>query len=465
MKLMIIGGGPGGYVAAIRAAQLGAEVTLVEKSALGGTCLNAGCIPTKALLHSAELYHEIKNDAKKNGVLADSLSLDFGAMQKRKASVVKQLVGGVGGLMKANGITVVKGTAKFKTADIVEVTGEEEAVELTAEKIIIAAGSVPSAVPIPGADLDGVVDSTGALAFDDVPESLCIIGGGVIGIEMAHLYQRLETKVTVVEMLPDILMNMDQDIVAVMKKQMKRNKIDLLLETRVERLEKDEQELKVHVTDKAGEEKEIAAQKVLMCVGRRPAVEELGLEDIGIATERGRIVVDANYRTNLENVYAIGDCIGGVMLAHAASAEGISAVEGIMGIAPHMDFRTVPSCIYTKPELSGAGLTEKEAAERNLDYEIGTFPLMGNGKALIEGDTSGLMKIIADKESGRVLGIHMCGPGATELIAAGAMAIHKNAVVEDFLSTIHAHPSVAEAVQEAAHAVFGNALHMPPSGK
>lgn len=465
MKLAVIGGGPGGYVAAIRAAQLGAEVTLIEKNAMGGTCLNVGCIPTKALIHSADLYHEIQKDAAKNGILVGEVSIDFAAMQKRKQTVVKQLVNGVGGLMGANGIQVIKGTAKMKGAAEVEVETAEGTESLSFDKVLIASGSVPSVVPIPGHDLDGVVDSTGALNFKEIPKSLCIIGGGVIGIEMAHVYQRLGTKVTIVEMLPDILMNLDADITAPIKKLFKKNKVDILLETKVGSIEKTEEGLLVNMTDKEGTAKSVTAEKVLMCVGRKPQTAELGLEEIGVATERGRIVVDENYQTNVENLYAIGDCIGGIMLAHVASAEGIAAIEKMMGQESPIDFRTVPSCVYTSPELSGVGLTEKEAIAKGVNYEVGKFPLVGNGKSLIIGETSGLVKIIADKETGEVLGMHMCGPNATELIVEGALAIHKKATVEDLLATVHAHPSVGESLQEAAHAVFGNALNMPPVRK
>lgn len=462
MKLAVIGGGPGGYVAAIRAAQLGAEVTLIEKNAMGGTCLNVGCIPTKALIHSADLYHEIQKDAAKNGIVVGEVSVDFAAMQKRKQTVVKQLVSGVGGLMSANGIQLIKGTARFKDAAEIEVTTAEGVESVTYDKALIASGSVPSVVPIPGYDLEGVVDSSGALAFEEIPKSLCIIGGGVIGIEMAHVYQRLGTKVTIVEMLPDILMNLDTDITAVIKKLFKKNKVDILLETKVAGIEKTEDGLQVNMTDKLGEAKSVTAEKVLMCVGRKAQTAGLGLEELGVALDRGRILVDENYQTNVENLYAIGDCIGGIMLAHVASAEGIAAVEKMMGEDSNIDFRTVPSCVYTSPELSGVGLTEKEAEAQGLSYEVGKFPLMGNGKSLIIGETSGLVKVIADKESGEVLGMHMCGPNATELIVEGALAIHKKASVKDLLETIHAHPSVGESLQEAAHAVFGNALNMPP---
>lgn len=462
MKLAVIGGGPGGYVAAIRAAQLGAEVTLIEKNAMGGTCLNVGCIPTKALIHSADLYHEIQKDAAKNGIVVGEVSVDFAAMQKRKQTVVKQLVSGVGGLMSANGIQLIKGTARFKDAAEIEVTTAEGVESVTYDKALIASGSVPSVVPIPGYDLEGVVDSSGALAFEEIPKSLCIIGGGVIGIEMAHVYQRLGAKVTIVEMLPDILMNLDTDITAVIKKLFKKNKVDILLETKVAGIEKTEDGLQVNMTDKLGEAKSVTAEKVLMCVGRKAQTAGLGLEELGVALDRGRILVDENYQTNVENLYAIGDCIGGIMLAHVASAEGIAAVEKMMGEDSNIDFRTVPSCVYTSPELSGVGLTEKEAEAQGLAYEVGKFPLMGNGKSLIIGETSGLVKVIADKESGEVLGMHMCGPNATELIVEGALAIHKKASVKDLLETIHAHPSVGESLQEAAHAVFGNALNMPP---
>lgn len=465
MKIAIIGGGPGGYIAAIRAAQLGAEVTIIEKNALGGTCLNVGCIPTKALLHSAELYYQITSEAARNGILVNGVSLDFAAMQKRKAAAVKQLVNGVGGLMAANGITVLKGAARFASPMLIEVMGENGTTEVAFDRAVIASGSVPAMPPIPGSDLPGVVDSSGALGLEEVPKSLCIIGGGVIGVEMAHVYQRLGAKITIVEMLPDILVNMDSDLTAVMKKLMKRKKIDLMLETKVESIEKSGEELAVRVTDSKGQAKTATAEKVLMCVGRRPATEGLGLSEIGVKMEKGRILVDESYRTSVENIYAAGDCTGGVMLAHTASAEGIAAVERIMGQEPRIDFATVPSCVYTSPELAGVGLSEKEAAARGIEYETGSFPLAGNGKALIEGDTSGLCKIVADKNTGEILGLHMCGPSATELIAEGALAIGKKATVEDILAVVHAHPSVGESVQEAAHAVFGNALNMPPAKK
>jgi dihydrolipoamide dehydrogenase len=462
MNFAVIGGGPGGYEAAIRAAQLGAQVTLIEKEALGGTCLNVGCIPTKALIHSADLYREIKGDAARNGIIVGDVAIDFGAMQKKKATVVKQLVSGVDGLMKANGIQVVKGTARFKSEKVLEVSEEDKTEEISADKILIASGSVPSVVPIPGRDLEGVVDSSGALALTEIPSSMCIIGGGVIGIEMAHIYQSLGTKITIVEMLPDILMNLDSDLTAVIKRTFRRAKTNILLETKVDSIEKTERGLAVHLTDREGAEKVVEAEKVLMCVGRRAATESLGLETIGVATERGKILVDENFKTNVENVYAIGDCIGGIMLAHVASAEGIAAVESMMGLDCHIDFSAVPSCVYTSPELAGVGLTEKQAKEQGISYSVGSFPLVGNGKSRIIGDTSGLVKIIADQESGRVLGFHMAGPSATELVVEGALAIHKKATVEDLVSTIHAHPSVGESIHEAAHAVFGAPINMPP---
>lgn len=464
MKTVIIGGGPGGYVAAIRLAQLGAEVTLIEKNSMGGTCLNVGCIPTKALIHSADLYNEVKNHSAKNGVVVNGeVTCDFQAMQKKKASVVKQLVTGVKGLMKANGVSVVKGTASFISDDEIEIETVEEKIRMNFDRAIIAAGSVPASVPIEGADMEGVVDSTGALSFENVPESLCIIGGGVIGVEMAHIYSRLGSKVTIVEMLPDILVNMDSDITGALKKVMKKNKVDIFTETQVRKISGKDSLISVLVKSKDGEEKEIQAEKVLMCVGRRPATEDLCLDNTSIEVERGRIKVDENFKTNAKNIYAIGDCIGGICLAHVASAEGIAAAGHIMGQEVSVDFDAIPSCVYTSPELSGVGITEREAKEKNIEYKTGKFPMMASGKALIEGETSGLVKIIAEAESGKVLGVHMCGPCATELIAEAALAISMGAKTEDIIDTVHAHPSVAESIQEAAHAVFGNSINMPPA--
>ncbi len=465
MKTAIIGGGPGGYIAAVRAAQLGAEVTLIEKQYMGGTCLNVGCVPTKALIHAADLYHRIVSEAAKNGIVTGEVSLDFETMQKKKDSVVKHLVGGIGGLMKSYKVTVINGEASFKSPNVIEVkkndgTGTEE---ISFDKALIASGSVPSAAPVPGYDLPGVIDSTGALSLEKIPESMCIIGGGVIGIEMAHIYQTLGTKITIVEKLPDILMNLDRDVTAAIRKIMKKNKTVIMTGTKVESIEKAPEGLAVNVTGEDGNPLQITAEKVLMCVGRRPSTDGLGLENAGISTERGRILVDENFRTDNENVYAAGDCIGGIMLAHVASAEGIAAVEHAMGRECGIDFNTVPSCVYTSPELSGAGLTEQEAERQGLDYEVGRFPLIGNGKAYIEGETAGLVKIIAGRRSGRVLGVHMCGPSATELITEGALAIKAGLTTQDLINTIHAHPTVGESVQEAAHAVFGNAMNMPPA--
>ena len=466
MKLLIIGGGPGGYETAIRAAQMGCEVTLVEKDSLGGTCLNVGCIPTKALIHSADLYNEVTKEAAKSGVICENVTLDFQAVQARKAKVVSQLVNGVGSLMKAYGITVKKGTAVFTAKDKVEVRSEEGTEELGFDKCIIASGSVPSVVPIPGCDLEGVVDSTGALSFEEVPASLAIIGGGVIGIEIAHAYARFGTKVTVIEMLPEILMNLDKDLVAVQRRNMRRAKIDVKTSSAVQSIEKIDEGLKVNVKDASDKEFAVVAEKVLMCVGRSPATDDMGLDEIGVQRDRRRIVVDSDFQTTVPNIYAIGDCIGGIMLAHVASAEGGACLEGIMGKERTVNLSVIPSCVYTQPELAGVGLTEQDceklAAEGGLEYEVGKFPLMGNGKSLIAGEQSGLVKVIAEKESGRVLGIHMAGPNATEIIMEAALALSMGATVEDVLSAVHAHPTVSESVKEAAHAVFGNAVNMPP---
>lgn len=467
MNLLIIGGGPGGYETAIRAAQMGCEVTLVEKESLGGTCLNVGCIPTKALIHSADFYNEVLKEGAKNGVICENVSLDFQAVQARKQKVVSQLVNGVGSLMKAYGITVKRGTAVFTAKDTVEVRSEEGTEALSFDKCIIASGSVPSVVPIPGYDLEGVVDSTGALAFEEVPASLAIIGGGVIGIEIGHAYARFGTKVTIIEMLPEILMNLDKDLVAVQRRNMRRAKIDVKTSSAVQSIEKVDEGLKVNVKDANDKEFSVVAEKVLMCVGRRPATDDMGLDEIGVERDRRRIVVDENFKTSVDNIYAIGDCIGGIMLAHVASAEGGACLEGIMGKERTINLSVVPACVYTQPELAGVGLTEQEceklAEEQGLQYEVGKFPLMGNGKSLVIGEQSGLVKIIADKETGKVLGIHMAGPNATEIIMEGALALNMGATFQDILDTVHAHPTVSESMKEAAHAVFGNAVNMPPS--
>lgn len=457
MKIAVIGGGPGGYVAAIRAAQLGAEVTLIEKNKLGGTCLNVGCIPTKALLHSAGLLDEIRNGAEA-GIIAEA-TLDFAKTQDHKTKVVNRLVSGVGGLMKANKIKVIQGTASFIKTNLLRIVTEKGALEEAFDKIIIASGSLPSAPPIPGAMHPRCIDSTGALALQEVPSSMVIIGGGVIGVELATAYASFGTKITIVEMMPEILPMMDGELTQMVRKNLERKGIKILTATRVISIEGREEEADVTIETKNSQEI-ITGDHVLICVGRRPDTEALGLDRVNIAVERGRIKVNELMQTSCPDVYAVGDCASPIMLAHIASAQGELAAEHAAGHRPGAYLeQTNPSCVYTEPEFAAVGLTEEKAKEMNLDYIVGRFPLAANGKALIMNGGEGMIKVIADAKYKEVLGVHILGPRATDLISEGAFAIRLEATLDELITTIHAHPTLGEAVREAALAAEKRAIH------
>ncbi len=461
-KIVIIGGGPGGYVAAIRAAQLGAEVHLIEKQHIGGTCLNVGCIPTKAILHTAELYHAITHGATL-GLKAEKVTVDWPVVMSRKRAVVTKLVRGVEGLLKANGVTVHRGAAAFKGPRTVAVAGESPVV-LEADAVIIAAGSEPVRLNFPGADLPGVIDSTDALALPAVPASIAIIGGGVIGVEFAAMYRSFGAEVTVIEMLPEILPPVDGEIAVLVRGHLAKQGVKFLTGARLTAVQKTTAGLAAVVA--AGDKtEEIPAEYVLVAVGRRPCSEGLGLAAAGIIAERGRIKVDARFATNVPGVYAVGDVNGLMMLAHAASAQGVAAVENALGHKSAYHGNTIPACIYTSPEVAGVGLTEQAARAQGLEYKTGVFPLAGNGKALIESGGTGLVKIISGAKHGEILGVHIFGPRATDLIAEAALALRLEATVDELVTTIHAHPTVSEAVGEAALAVAGAAIHWPPARK
>ena len=461
-KVVIIGGGPGGYVAAIRAAQLGAETHLVEKENLGGTCLNVGCIPTKALLHTAELYHAVRN-GERIGLKGESVTIDWPALMNRKQSVVRRLVGGVGGLLKANGVTVHKGTGELAGAGSVKVHGAAEEV-LAADVVVVSTGSVPVKLNFPGADLPGVIDSTGALSLPKPPETMVIVGGGVIGIEFAALYAALGSKVTVVELLPEILPGIDSEIVLALKKNLSKEGIVFLNGAKLESVNQAAGALAAKVQVGA-ETREIVAEIVLVAVGRRAFTDGAGLEAAGVKMERGKVAVDENYQTNVPGVYAIGDCNGITMLAHAASHQGIAAVEHALGHGGTHGQPIVPACIYIRPEVAAVGITEDKAKEQGIAYRKGVFPLAGNGKAMIDEGESGFIKILAGAQYGEIIGVHMVGPRVTEMIGEATLAMRLEATVDELVTTIHAHPTVAESIGEAALAVSGQAIHWPPGMK
>ncbi|WP_298778256.1 dihydrolipoyl dehydrogenase [uncultured Fretibacterium sp.] len=455
-RIVIIGAGPGGYVAAIHAEHLGASVTLIEKKTIGGTCLNVGCIPTKVLLHTAELLTELKSEAKRIGVLVEGTRLDWDALMKRKTLTVSRLVKGTLNLVQGNGIEYIEGVAAIKDPHTVEVNGRA----IQADAIVIATGSVPDVPDVPGYDLEGVITSDEALSLPAPPASMVVSGGGIIGMEFAAAYAAFGTKVTVAVTSPEILRNLDTDIALILRKTLEKRGVSFRTGASITRVTRSGEGLKIELTTPEGQV-ELEAEKLLVAKGRKPYTEGLGLDALGIEMKRGRIVTDAHMETNVKGIYAIGDCVNAYMLAHVASREGEVAVENIMGHAVDMDYTTTPGAIYTSPEIATVGLSEKDAAKRGLKVKVGSFPLMLNGKSMITGDTSGVIKIIADDETHQILGVEMVGGPATDMIAEGALALHFKATPDDLLNTIHAHPTVAEAVAEAAGNVFARGIHTP----
>lgn len=459
-RIVVIGAGPGGYVTAIRAAQLGAAVSIVECGAIGGTCLNVGCIPTKALIHASSLYESVLRQTAAVGISVTGAAMDWAQAQQYKNSIVKRLVGGVEGLLKANGVKKYSGKGIITDAHTVQVGSEK----ITADAIILAVGSEPVQLRFPGADLPGVIDSTGALALRQIPKSLVIIGGGVIGIEFASMFAAVGTQCTIVEALPHILPPIDTEIVALIQADLERRGIRILTDAKVTMIDQDGTDLQVHM-DYQGRQDMVRGETVIMAVGRRAMTAGMGLEELGIAMDRGKIVTADHFQTNIPSIFAIGDCNGRLMLAHAASAQGIAAAEYILTGKSAYHAETVPSCIYLEPEAASVGLKEEELQAKGTAYVCGRFPLSGNGKALIENGGVGMIKILADATYGQILGVHMYGPRVTDLIAACALAIRLEATAEELTTTIWAHPTVGEAIGEAALDLFGHAIHWPPKKK
>ena len=458
--IAILGGGPGGYVAALRAAQLGARVVLIEEKELGGVCLNVGCIPTKALLRSAEVLRQFQR-AKSFGIkLEGSVSPDWRAMQARKGRVVKQLVRGVEMLLSKAGVELIHGRGRLSSASSLQVTTAEDVQDVKARNVVIATGSRPVQLPLPGMELSGVIDSTGALNLEDLPDRLLIIGGGVIGCEFAEIYSALGTRVTVVEMLDRLLPLMDSDLGKALAPVMSKRKVRVLLDSRVTRVDPIEGALSVSVSTHKGDES-IEVDKVLVAVGRRPNVENIGLEAAGVRVEKSGIRVDAHCRTNLPTVFAIGDVSGVSQLAHVASMMGEVAVENALGHEASYDLKTNPCCVYTDPEIASVGLSEDEAREAGYTVRVGTFPLSANGKALTYGERTGFVKVVGEERYGEVLGLHIFAPHASDLIHEGALALALEATVDEFVATIHGHPTQAEAVREAMLELRDGALHLP----
>jgi len=456
---LVIGAGPGGYVAAIRAAQLGLDSACVElETALGGTCLRIGCIPSKALLEASELYHEVKHTYGAFGVNCSGVELDLRKMLAKKDSVVKALTQGVAGLLKKNKITRYSGRARLSAPGQVTITGADgQEQQVSAEHIVIATGS--KVTPLKGVELDGdrIGTSTEALGYPEVPGHLLVIGAGYIGLELGSVWARLGSKVTVVEYLDRILPGMDSEIASEARRIFEKQGIVFRLGARVSGARVEGQACRVEIADA----EPITCDRVLLAVGRIPNTDGLGLETLGIETdERGRIKVDQHFRTSAGGVYAIGDVIAGPMLAHKAEEEGIACMEHIVTGYGHVNYDAIPGVVYTNPEIASVGKTEDELKQLGVQYRKGSFPFMANARAKALGHTEGRVKILADAQTDRVLGVHILGPRAGDLIAEAAVAMEFGASSEDIARSSHAHPTLAEVVKEAALAVDGRAIHI-----
>jgi dihydrolipoamide dehydrogenase len=485
--VVIVGGGPGGYPAAIRAAQYGLRVALIEKERPGGVCLNWGCIPTKAMLRSADVFETMQHSAD-FGVLADNVRLDYSAVLKRKDTIVKGLTDGVGQLLKANGVTLYSGHARFTAPTLIDIVGigtsplgaggplynapsdgvGQPTARVAAKNIIIATGSTPAQLPIPGADLPGVINSDGAFLLKEVPKHIVIVGGGAVGTEWATLFSAFGSQVTLVELLPNLLPVEDEDMGRTLARSFQKRGIKVLTGSTVTKIEeggtKKSPTLRVSITDKDGKnEQTVDADSVLIGVSRSPNTIDLNLEATGVQTDkRGYINVDDQMRTNVPNVFSIGDVVGKILLAHVATHQGLVAAGVIAGHDERMDYKAVPAATFTHPEVASVGLSEARAREAGHDVVVGKFPFAALGRAQTYGNTDGLVKIVADKKYGEVLGLHIIGPSASDLIPEGVLALQLEATLEDIANTIHAHPTLGEGSMEAALVALGLPVHVGP---
>jgi len=467
--VVVIGAGPAGYVAAIRAAQHGLKVACIDewknkdgKNAFGGTCLNAGCIPSKTMLESSELFHRAQHEFKKHGIKTGPVEVDIAVMQKRRASIVRQLTNGIAGLLKANKIDGLVGHGKLlagKKVEFTPLTGDVEIID--AANVIIASGSTPIELPFAKFDDENIVDSWGALEFEVIPERLGVIGAGVIGLELGSVWSRLGSKVTIIEAMHDFLFMADREVAAVAGKDFRKQGLDIRLGAKLTGAKVGKTGVTVDYED-AGIPKTVEVDKLVVAVGRRPFTTGLFADDSGIQLdERGFIVVDDECRTRVNGVYAVGDCVRGPMLAHKGSEEGVMAADLIAGESAEMNYDIIPSVIYTAPEIAWVGKTEQEIKETGRAYKTGSFPFAASGRAKAMEQTSGMVKIISAKDDDEILGVHIVGPMAGELISEAVLAMEFSASTEDIQRTIHAHPSLAEAIHEAALAVDNKALNYP----
>lgn len=461
--VVVIGAGPGGYVAAIRAAQLGMKVACIDKrGALGGTCLNIGCIPSKALLDSTELFHVARSKLAQHGIKVGDVGLDLTAMLARKDKVVKELTDGLRFLFRKNKIDAIHGAARLTSATTIGVKdGDGKTTSLGAKNIVIATGSAPIELPFLKFDGKLVVDSTDALAFDRVPEHLVVVGGGYIGLELGSVWRRLGSKVTVIEFLPRIVPMADQEMGTILQRSLAKQGLEFHLSTKVTgaKLKNGAADITAETSD--GRQLKISCDRVLVSVGRRAYVDGLGLQDAGIEHDEktGKIRTDAQFRTSVPSIRAIGDVIDGPMLAHKAEDEGVAVAELIAGKPGHVNYDTIPSVIYTWPELASVGLTEDQAKERKLSYKVGKFPFIASGRAKAMGETEGLVKVIAEAATDTLLGVHILGPRASDMIAEAVTTMEFGGSSEDIARICHAHPTLSEALREAAMAVEGRSIH------
>ncbi len=459
----IIGSGPGGYVAAIRCAQLGLKTAIIEKYAtLGGTCLNVGCIPSKALLDSSEHFYNAKNHFKTHGIGFTNLKADLKQMIKRKDEVVSQTVAGIDYLMKKNKIDVYHGTGAFMDKHSISVKGHEKETIIQTDKVIIATGSKPASLPFIKLDKKRVITSTEALSLKTIPKHLIVIGGGVIGLELGSVYARLGAKVSVVEFLDGLIPNMDKSLGRELQKVLKKQGFDIYLKHKVTGVNTTGAKVKVKMEDQKGEEKELNGDYCLVAIGRKPFAGGLDLEKAGLETnEKGRMDVDEQLKTKVDNIYAIGDVVRGAMLAHKAEEEGIFVAETIAGQKPHINYLAIPGVVYTWPEVASVGYTEEQLKEQGIPYKSGSFPFRASGRARASMDIEGFIKVLAHKESDEILGVHMIGPRAADMIGEAVVAMEYRAAAEDIARISHAHPTYSEAFKEACLAATDNrALHI-----
>ncbi len=467
--VVVIGSGPAGYVAAIRAAQLGLKTACIEKwknksgkGVNGGTCLNVGCIPSKALLDSSYKYHEAKHDLGVHGISADGVGMDVPGMLDRKNKIISQLTGGIAGLFKANGVTSLYGTGKLLAGKKVEFASNEGEVSiLEAENVILASGSLPIAIPVAPVDGELILDSTGALEIDEVPERLGVIGAGVIGLELGSVWNRLGSEVVLLEAMEDFLAIMDQAVAKESKKIFTKQGLDIRLGARVTGTEIKGKQVEVTYQSVAGDEHKETFDKLIVCVGRRAFTDGLLADDSGVQLdERGTVFVNEQCATNAPGVYAIGDLVRGPMLAHKGSEEGVMVAEIIAGHKAQMNYDIVPNVIYTHPEVASVGLTEEQVKAAGDSYNVGTFPFAASGRAMAANDTDGFVKVIAHADTDRILGCHIVGPSAADLVQQVAIAMEFGSSAEDLGMTVFGHPTLSEAVHEAALAVNGGAIHI-----